>query len=148
MLSTDLTAEACAAEVMETMPVVLHFIRRRLRSQTDVDLSIPQIRALSYLSRHPGSSLSELADYLGVSNAASSSMIERMVQKKLVIRQDDPQERRCVELSLTEHGRTQYEIVRKLSIDELAKVFNRMPERKMRIIYEGLSLLRDAFVQE
>lgn len=148
MVATELSAEACAAEVMETMPVVLHFIRRRIRTFSKSGLSIAQVRALSHLSRHPQSSLNELAEYLGVSNASSSSLIERLVQKNLVARREDPNERRCVELSLTPLGKSQYEEVQNLATRELASVLAQMPARKMRLIYEGLSMLRDAFVTE
>lgn len=146
--AAELTAELCASEVMETMPVMLHFIRRRVRTLSQNGLSIPQIRALAHLSRFPGSSLSELADYLGVSNAATSVMIDRLVQKKLVLRKEDPNERRCVELSLTKNGQSQYDEVRKLATEELALIFRKMPAQKIRIIYDGLSLLRDAFLTE
>jgi hypothetical protein len=45
-----LTPELCAQEVMETVPLVMRFIRKEMRSRRAPSLSVPQLRVLTFLS--------------------------------------------------------------------------------------------------
>lgn len=98
-------SQECAARVMETIPLLMRFIRADMRTHSAECLSIPQLRSLAFLKRNPGASLSEVAEHLGVTCATASTTIERLVQRNLVQRTDHPQERRRVVLNLTEEGK-------------------------------------------
>lgn len=67
-------------------------------------LSMSQIGALFHIQRIPGG-VSDLGDELGVTSAAASQMLERLVQMKLVARSEDPHDRRAKQLVLTDQGR-------------------------------------------
>lgn len=67
-------------------------------------LSVPQLRTLAFLNRNPGSSLSDLAEHLGVTPATASATVERLVQQDYVQRDHHPHERRKVVLELTKAG--------------------------------------------
>ena len=97
-------SEECAARVMETIPLLMRFIRADMRSHNADSLSIPQLRSLAFINRNPGASLSLVAEHLGVTCATASTTIERLVQRNLVERTDNPQERRRVVLNLTKEG--------------------------------------------
>lgn len=67
-------------------------------------LSMSQIGALFLI--HKGSSnVSDIAEELGITNAAASQMLERMVQQNLILRSEDPNDRRVKQVNLTESGR-------------------------------------------
>jgi DNA-binding MarR family transcriptional regulator len=68
-------------------------------------LSVPQFRLLVFVRRHPGTSLSPVAEHLGTSLPAASQQVERLVRAGLLSRTPSPAERRRVELDLTETGR-------------------------------------------
>lgn len=68
-------------------------------------LSQSQMTSLIYLSREPKPSVNMLASRLGVSKAAASQMVERLVEQGWVERQEDPLDRRSKVLLLTEAGR-------------------------------------------
>src|SRR5262245_66456418 len=101
---TAITPELCAREVMETVPLVMRFIRMEMRSRRAPSLSVPQFRVLTFLSRRPGAPLSGVAEHLGVTRSTASAIIERLVRRRLVSRTAHPQERRCVVLTLTPTG--------------------------------------------
>ena len=61
-----ITPELCAREVMETVPLVMRFIRMEMRSRRAPSLSVPQFRVLTFLSHKPGAPLSSVAEHLGV----------------------------------------------------------------------------------
>lgn len=68
-------------------------------------LALSQLHLMQLISR-PGRRLkvSDVADFLGVSNAAASRAIDRLVQRDLVDRRLAPDDRRAVDLSLTPRG--------------------------------------------
>jgi DNA-binding MarR family transcriptional regulator len=49
--------------------------------------------------------VSEVGDHLGVSNAAASQMVDRLVQQGLLERVESPADRRMKQLTLTARGR-------------------------------------------
>ena len=50
------------------------------------------------------SGVSEIGDQLGVSNAAASQAVDRLVQMGLIERTEDPDDRRAKRLALTQKG--------------------------------------------
>jgi len=68
-------------------------------------LTLSQLKILMLLSRSAGMSGSGLAEEIGVGLAALSGMIDRLVTNDLVIRQEDPHDRRVRRISLSKAGR-------------------------------------------
>src|SRR5205085_6488729 len=50
--SSRVGPKACARELMETVPSVMQYIRRQMRSLRGQDLTIPQIRTLWFITQH------------------------------------------------------------------------------------------------
>lgn len=76
------------------------FIRYAKRS----GLSISQIGALFHIHRAGDCGVSDLGDVLGITSAAASQMLERLVQQGLVVRTEAPHDRRARKITLTEKG--------------------------------------------
>lgn len=143
--SRGITPERCAAEVVEIIPLIVGAIRSQMRNQGEPFLSISQYRSLMFLYRYPGSSLSKLADYLGVTRPTASAICERLVQEKFVDRKEHPNERRAVVLNLTETGRTRLEEIRAITCSNISPMFEDLSEDQMEIVLAGLALLREVF---
>jgi DNA-binding MarR family transcriptional regulator len=83
------------------------FMRRSMRGfilySKASGLSMSQIHALFQIQRR-GSNVSDIGDELGVTNAAASQLIERLVQEGTIVRSEDPHDRRVKQLVLTEKG--------------------------------------------
>jgi DNA-binding MarR family transcriptional regulator len=140
-------SEECAARVMETIPLVMRFIRADMRSHSADALSIPQLRSLAYINRNPGASLSEVAEHLGVTCATASTTIERLVQRNLVQRTDHPQERRRVVLNLTEEGKLLLTQSQEKTRAHIADIIEGLTPEQLLHIQEGLTLLKNVFEQ-
>ena len=67
-------------------------------------LSMHQLGALFQVHRKGCSGVTELGDELGVTSSAASQMLERLVQQGLIVRSEDPRDRRSKLLILTEKG--------------------------------------------
>jgi DNA-binding MarR family transcriptional regulator len=81
-------------------------VETALEEASDRQVSMSQVKLLLLISR-PGQRLKvmDVAAFLGVTNAAASRSIDRLVQQGLVDRRPTPEDRRAVDLSLTRKGK-------------------------------------------
>lgn len=143
--ATAVNPERCAQDVMETIPLVMRFIRTEMRSRRAPSLSVPQFRVLTFLSRRPGAPLTSVSEHLGVSRSTASALVDRLVRRQLVSRTEDPQERRCVMLTLTPTGSQHLQQAREATCARLAKVLAGLPPADLLLVAEGLTRLGAAF---
>jgi DNA-binding MarR family transcriptional regulator len=143
--SDSITPEQCASELMETIHPIMQFLRTEMRKQREPSLSVPQVRLLGFLSRQPGVSLSEVAEHLGVTRATASAMTDRLVQRKLVDRSEDPQERRQVMLRLTATGQEQLNQIRNMTRLRIAGLLGKLSTEELKSLSAGINLLGEVF---
>ena len=138
-------ADECARIIMDTVPAVMHRIRERMRRHGPPFLSVPQFRALGFLDRNPGACLSELSDHLGIARPTASVIVDRLVQRHLVVRTDDPRERRRVALRLTPNGIQLLEQAQYATRAWIATLLTDLSEESLRRMATGLVLMGGAF---
>jgi DNA-binding MarR family transcriptional regulator len=143
--TTVVQPDVCAREVMETIPLVMRFIRMEMRSRRAPSLSVPQFRVLTFLSRRPGVPLSTVAEHLGVARSTASATVDRLVRRKLVSRTTHPEERRSVVLMLTPAGAEHLQQAREAASTRMAKVLAGLPAADLLQVMKGLTLLGSAF---
>ena len=80
-------------------------MRGFLRYARESGLSMSQLGALFHIHRLGSSGVTDLGDHLGVTSAAVSQMLERLVQQGLILRSEDPNDRRVKQIILTDKGR-------------------------------------------
>ncbi len=88
-------------------------------------LSVPQIGALFHINSRGFCGVTDIGDDLGVTSAAASQMLERLVQNGLVERREDPDDRRAKRIVLTERG---HQVVRG-SMEARQRWFTALAER-------------------
>ena len=67
-------------------------------------LRLSVIGALHHLRKPGHVGVSDLGEHLSVSSAAASQMLDRLVEEGLIIREEDPEDRRMKRITLTETG--------------------------------------------
>jgi DNA-binding MarR family transcriptional regulator len=77
-----------------------------IRFWKESGLTMPQITTLMHLRHHTTCGVSEIGTHLGVTNAAASQMIDKLVQLGLVTRAEAAHDRRAKQLTLTAKGAT------------------------------------------
>jgi DNA-binding MarR family transcriptional regulator len=70
----------------------------------ELELSMPQMGTLFFLKAAGTQSVSAIAKHLGLSLAATSHLVERLVGRDLVVRQEDPSDRRQKRVTLSASG--------------------------------------------
>ncbi len=95
----------CAHELYAVAPLVVKAVRVAMHDQGPGNLSVSQVMALTFVNQHDGASLSELADHLGFQLPSASRLVDCLVEQGLLTRRQRAENRRCVSLAVTAHGR-------------------------------------------
>ena len=112
-----------------------------MRFAKEKNYSIPQLSALIHLAHHQECNVSGLGEEFGVTNAAISQVLEKLVQLGLVLRTEDPQDRRQKVLVLTEEGK---KIARESQLERqkwLSDLINNLTEQEKEQVDSALRLL-------
>jgi DNA-binding MarR family transcriptional regulator len=148
MAVTDTTPDQVAVAILETIPASMRSIREQMRAGRAAGLSVAQFRLLLFVRRVPGTSLSGLADHLGTTLPAASQLVERLVRSGLVSRMPNPEERRRVELRLTEAGAAALAECDARTRAWLCEALSGMDAEQLRRIQDSLHDLRSALAAD
>ncbi len=121
-------------------------IRREMRRHSIPGLSVAQFRTLIYLQRHPGTSLSEVAEFLGLTLPSASKLVDRLVMDKSVSRRI-AQDRRRVKLGLTERGQTALDLARLEAREQLSESLKLLSQEELATVSAALRVLGLAFTR-
>lgn len=143
--TNSLTTETCAAAVMDTVPLIMRIIRSEMRSHRASDLSVPQFRALVYIRRCAGASLSDVAEHVGLALPSVSKLIDKLVARGLIVRQDAPSDRRRVTLMLTPNGEAVLQAASQATQQRLIKILNTLSPDELISVIETMNILYQIF---
>lgn len=104
-------------------------------------VSVPQWVVLRCLYDAENTSLNELAASVGVDNGALSRMVERLLQKELVVREADPDNRRTVRLRLSDAGQRLVPVLAREADENDATFFGVIGDEERRQILETVRTL-------
>lgn len=79
-------------------------MNRNMQFIQEHDLSFIQLNSLMFIHRSGCSNIQNLVDYIGVTKAAVSQMVDRLVDSGLVSRNEDPIDRRSKLICLSKAG--------------------------------------------
>jgi DNA-binding MarR family transcriptional regulator len=139
------TYEDCAQTVLDTVPLVMRTIRSELRSHRNQDLSIPQFRILMFIKNHPDTSISEVAEHIGLTLPTLSKMIDLLVARQWVTRTQCLEDRRRMQLGLTQRGQVMLEASLTTTRANLAGCFEGLPDGDLERIVQAMHLLQEIF---
>jgi len=118
-----------------------------LRQVTRGCISLSQFKLLKLLALTEACSIGDVAAFLGVSNAAASKTVDKLVRRKFLTRSEFPADRRAIELALTERSRRllrQYEILKTHQLNQLFHQFSpRELHRTAQLLYRLSARLVD-----
>jgi MarR family transcriptional regulator, organic hydroperoxide resistance regulator len=105
--------------------------------------SMPQFFLLMHLHRHEQCGISDLSEHMDVTAAATSQLVDKLVQAGLLVRMEDPNDRRAKQVSLSPTGEALVEkgiAERSRWVDELAEMLN---DEECRKVAEALNILTE-----
>jgi DNA-binding MarR family transcriptional regulator len=139
----DVGARRVASEVLEVIPLVTRKVSADLR-RSEPSTKLAYVALLGIVARHPHS-LSELAEFQGVSLPTMSKTITTIENLGWVVRNRSESDRRVVMVEATAAGRAALKEVYDCAIGPISDALDSLTAEQRRKLSRGLGILRDAF---
>jgi DNA-binding MarR family transcriptional regulator len=127
VVSPELRRDLLGSAHIFVAAVQEYFETSILRESARGGLTIAQLKMLCLIAGAEGCTVGDVASFLGVSNAAASKAIDKLVRRRLIRRFRTNRDRRESRLSVTRTGRRQItacEELRNRRVRDLAKQFS------------------------
>lgn len=119
-------------------------LSERLEAWAQLGMTTPQVKTLVFLDERGPARMGMIASHLGTSLSATTSVVDRLVQKDMLERASDPSDRRVVICELTSTGRDAVDRFWRLGEDRLMPVAALLDGEDLSAAVRGLELLRGA----
>ena len=114
----------------------------RLDEWQGLDMTIPQIRTLVLLERMGPLRMGNIAIYLDRALSATTTVMDRLVEKGLVDRVADPSDRRVVICQLSESGEQAITRFWRIGRERIQIVVDLLDEEQLETVVQGFELIR------
>lgn len=135
-------------ELLSTVFQVKRIFVREMHNQRPADLSEPQFRTVGFLARHEGASLSQVANHLDLALPTASKIVDGLVKRELVVREEDLNDRRRVVLRVTDLGKSAFKTARRHTNARLAEMLGALTPDERAMIVSTLQIMRRVFAPE
>lgn len=100
-----LSLSGFADKVGELMPVIMReYVRHQGEKFNKLKITMPQFIVLDIIGRRGEYKMSDVAKFLGVTTAATTGIVDRLVREGYLVRKSDPDDRRIIRVKLTSKG--------------------------------------------
>jgi len=109
-----------------------------------LNLTMPQLKVSLLLYMYGPSRMSEIASALGVSLATATGVVDRLVERDIVLREGQPDDRRVVICRLSEKGEGLMSGLWQLSRDRLGELLRALSTSQLLLIIDALAAILQA----
>jgi DNA-binding MarR family transcriptional regulator len=138
-----------ADKLNEIMPVLMREFARMQPAEVYKDkITLPQILILQHLNSQDPVKMTDIANFMKVTTAAATGIINRLVKSGYVLRVLNDQDRRVIKVKITPKGLL---LMKKLALDRRKKVihlFSKVSEQDRRDYLRILTRIKDTISGE
>lgn len=138
-----------ADKLSQLLPTIMReFGRRNSSGLLKIRMTLPQFFILDFLSESTRAKMKDLADFMRVSTAAMTGIVDRLVKIGYAVRVYDPTDRRIINIEITRRGR---EVIRKIHQQRrqmIIKVFGRISQAEREAYLRILTRIREVLIKE
>ena len=109
-----------------------------------LDLTMPQLKVVLLLFTNGPERMSTIASALGVSLATATGVVDRLVEKDMVTREGDPNDRRIVLIRLSGKGEKLITGLWQLARVNTEALLKALDQRKLQLLNDALRALLEA----
>ena len=146
---SHITIDEFADRIHEIMPVLTRtFTRQHAGEFFKSKITLPQLFVLEFLYKEGDSGMTKLAHFLNVATPTITGIVDRLVRagylKRLYLKDD----RRIINVTLTESGSQLVKKIHKQRRDMTIKVFGKISEADRRDYLRILTKIKDVLTKE
>jgi DNA-binding MarR family transcriptional regulator len=132
-------------QVIELDREIQRVVRRRSADAwMGLNLTVPQVKTLFFVSNQSGTNPTRLAAALGVTPPNVTGIVDRLVEQGLLIRRNSNEDRRALVLHTTDKAESILSGLRGRRTDVLREIYDYLEEGDLSQLAEGLSNVVEA----
>jgi DNA-binding MarR family transcriptional regulator len=108
---------------------------------TAIDLTMSQAKALYLVIAAGELRMSELAARLGITSSTATGLVDRLVELKLLVRQEEPADRRQVVVAPTAEAEATVEHLRELNSSRMRSMLDGLEQADLAVIERAITIL-------
>jgi DNA-binding MarR family transcriptional regulator len=133
---------ATMQRILDCSGSLLHqFNPSRDRAWLDVDLTMPQMKALICVCKNNGATSGEIARNLGVGLSTITGVVDRLAEQNLVTRREDPVDRRITRVLPTERGNRLVDDLLRYRTEIIRDILAQLDEEQLRVVEQAFGYL-------
>jgi len=88
------------------------------------NITYSQAWVLHVVKEHDGIGVKEIADLLGITSSAATQLVDTLVKRGYLSRERSPEDRRALEVRLSDQGKKQVDVLQMKNLEKLFDVFD------------------------
>jgi DNA-binding MarR family transcriptional regulator len=116
----------------------------RDRAWLSVDLTMPQLKSLIYVTKRDGATSGQIANSLGVGLSTITGVVDRLTEQDMVSRHEDPRDRRVTRVVPTPRGRALVEDLLQFRNETISAMLSRLTTDQLHTVETAFQFLADA----
>ncbi len=138
-----------ADRLNETLPIIIkEFSRRQINELYKGKITLPQFIILDFLKKEGEAKMTDLSHFMGVSTAAMTGFVGRLVRDRYVERINCLEDRRIIKIRLTHKGVGLVEKINSQRRQMIVNTFGKIPQAERENYLKTLLHIRDILTQE
>jgi DNA-binding MarR family transcriptional regulator len=112
-----------------------------------VDLTMPQLKTLIYVSKNHGATSGQIAASLGVGLSTITGIVDRLAEQNLVTRREDPRDRRITRVLATPSGTALVDELIAYRNEALTSILGRLAPDQLQTVETAFQYLLDSVAE-
>ncbi|HYL72106.1 MAG TPA: MarR family transcriptional regulator [Candidatus Dormibacteraeota bacterium] len=108
------------------------------------DLTMPQLKALIYVTKNEGATSGQIASKLGVGLSTVTGIVDRLIEQEMVSRREDPRDRRITRVQATQSGRALVEDLLQYRNEAVNALLAKLDPNQLETVETAFQYLLDA----
>ena len=109
-----------------------------------VDLTMPQLKALIYLTKNEAATSGQIANRLNVGLSTITGIVDRLAEQEMVVRREDPRDRRITRVLPTPRGRALVEELLQYRNDVVSLILSQLDSDQLKTVETAFQYLVEA----
>ena len=145
----NITLSDFAERIDDVMPAVMKgFAKMQTNELFKGKITLPQFFVLNHLDKHDESKMNELARVMDVTTAAVTGIVDRLVRCGYIERTYDPNDRRVINIRLTQKGSDMVKRIGRQRRAVTQEVFGKISKEERESYLAIMTHIRDVLTEE
>jgi len=130
MIMTPIPLPEFADKLSKLMPEIARgTLRREAVELSSGHITLPQFFILNMLGKEDALRMTDIARALGVTTAAATGIVDRLVKSSYAVRVYDTRDRRIIKIRLSPEGRELVQRINKQKKHNIIEIFGKIPSQ-------------------